>query len=274
VLPLAAGHERARDPLARILAVMHRHFIVLKRSPHRWFEISFWPTMDVVLWGSLGVFVASQSPDNRASTPYLLGGITLFWTFTQAQFSIALGVNEETWTRNILNVFTTPITELDYLIGVALFGLLKLALCLAALTVATGLLFSFSLATVGWAAVPIIVLLVVNGWALGLIGVGLVLRFGQSAEILIWGVNYMLLAFSGVVFPTDAMPRGLGAVAGALPTTRLFAALRRVLDGNGIDWGSFGLAAIASFVFLALAALFANRLLGVFRHRGFVTRYS
>jgi ABC-2 type transport system permease protein len=258
----------------RIVAVMHRHFIVLKRSPHRWFEISFWPTMDVVLWGSLGVFVASQSPDNRASTPYLLGGITLFWTFTQAQFSIALGVNEETWTRNILNVFTTPVTELDYLIGVALFGLLKLALCLAALTVATGLLFSFTIGTVGWAAVPVIALLVINGWALGLIGVGLVLRFGQSAEILIWGINYMLLAFSGVVFPTDSMPRGLGAVAGALPTTRLFASLRRILDGNGIDWSSMGIAAVASLAFLTAAGLFASRLLRVFRHRGFVTRYS
>ncbi len=190
----------------RIGAVMRRHWIVLKRAPHRWFEISFWPFMDVLLWGALGVFVAKQNETSRASTPYLLAGITLFWIFTQSQFAIALGVNEETWTRNILNVVTTPIREVEYVVGLALFGLLKTILCVLTLTAATVLLFDFDLSQIGWSALPIAALLIVNGWALGLIAVGFVLRFGQSAEILIWGLNYMLMAFSGVFFPPAHSP--------------------------------------------------------------------
>ncbi len=258
----------------RVGAVIRRHWIVLQRAPHRWFEISFWPVMDVLLWGALGVYVAKQNADSGASTPYLLAGITLFWTFTQAQFSIALGVNEETWTRNILNVFTTPIKEIEYIVGIALFGLLKLFLCLLTLSIATAVFFSWTLTDVGWASVPIIALLVINGWAVGLIAVGLVLRFGQSAEILIWGLNYMLLAFSGVFFPSSSMPNGVRQISSILPTTRIFAAMRSSIDGNGVPWGSLGGAALASFVLLALGTLFATRLLAVFRRRGFVTRYS
>jgi len=258
----------------RIRAVMHRHMVVLRRSPHRWFEISFWPAMDVLLWGSLGVFVAKQAAASRAGTPYLLAGITMFWVFTQAQFSIALGVNEETWTRNILNVLTTPISELEYFAGIALFGLLKLALCVTTLTAVTAALFDFNLSRLGWPAVPIALLLMVNGWALGLIGVGLVLRFGQSAEILIWGVNYAVLSFSGVFFPASALPKGIEVVSRQLPTTKLFDAVRRQLDGTGFSWSSVGIAAIGSFVFLFLSATFAFALLRVFRRRGFVTRYS
>ena len=100
--------------------------------------------MDVLLWGSLGAYTA-HSASSRTATPYLLAGITMFWTFTQAQFSIALGINEETWTRNILNVLTTPVKEVEYIIGIALFGLLKLALCLITLTISTIAFFGFDL---------------------------------------------------------------------------------------------------------------------------------
>ncbi len=260
--------------LVRIRAVMLRHWIVLRRAPHRWFEISFWPVMDVLLWGSVGAYVKQQTPGSQAGTVYLLAGIVMFWTFTQAQFSIALGVNEETWTRNILNVMTTPVKEVEYIVGIALFGLLKLALCLLTLTASTIVFFGFDLSDVGWSVIPIVALLLINGWALALMVVGLVLRFGQSAEILIWGFNYVIMAFSGVMVPSSSLPSGLRIVAQQLPTTRAFAALRAVLDGKPLPWGMLGLSLIGSLVFLAGAIAFSSWLLAVFRKRGFVTRYS
>ncbi len=258
----------------RIRAVMHRHWIVLLRAPHRFFEISFWPLMDVLLWGSLGAYVARQSPSSHATTPYLLAGIVMFWTFTQAQFSIALGVNEETWTRNILNVLTTPVTEFEYIVGIALFGLLKLALCMLTLTVTTIIFFGFDLSQVGWSVIPIAAILVINGWAMALLLVGLVLRFGQSAEILIWGFNYILLAFSGVFFPADALPRNLHVISEWLPTTKAFVALRDVLGGKPLPWGTVLAGFAGSIAVLAITFWCATRLLKTFRRRGLVTRYS
>ena len=260
--------------LVRLKAIMHRHWIVLYRAPHRFFEISFWPIMDVLLWGSIGAFVARETPNSRAGTPYLLAGIVLFWTFTQAQFSIALGINEETWTRNILNVLTTPVREVEYIAGIALFGLLKLALCLTTLTIATIVFFGFDLSSIGWSVIPIAALLVLNGWALAMLVVGLVLRFGQSAEILIWGFNYMLMAFSGVFVPSSSLPRGLRVVANVLPTTKAFTALHAVLGGHPLPWGTLGASLVGSLVFFAGATAIATHLLGVFRRRGLVTRYS
>lgn len=258
----------------RVAAVMRRHAIVLRRAPNRWFEISFWPVMDVLLWGSLGAFIAKENHSSQASTPYLLAGIVLFWTFTQAQFSIALGVNEETWTRNILNVLTTPVTEVEYVLGIALFGLLKLMICMLTLTVATIAFFGFDLSHIGWSVIPITALLVFNGWAIAMLLVGLVLRFGQSAEILIFGLNYMLMAFSGVFFPANALPGGLHRVASLLPTTKAFAALRAVLGGHALPWSTLAAGAVGSLVVMALTVTFVTWQLSVFRRRGFVTRYS
>ena len=258
----------------RVRAVVVRHWIVLRRAPHRFFEISFWPLMDVLLWGSLGAYVARQSPHSHATTPYLLAGIVMFWTFTQAQFSIALGVNEETWTRNILNVLTTPVTEVEYIAGIAIFGLLKLALCLLTLTVVTIAFFGFDLSAVGWSVIPIAAILVLNGWALALLIIGLVLRFGQSAEILIWGFNYVVMAFSGVFFPINALPHNLDIAASWLPTTKAFEALRAVLAGRPLQWSLIAEGFVGSIVVLCLTFWCATWLLGVFRRRGLVTRYS
>jgi ABC-2 type transport system permease protein len=260
--------------LHRIAVVVRRHWLVLWRSPHRWFEVAVWPLLDVILWGSLGVFVARQDATSRAGTTYLLAGIVLFHVLFQVQITSTTGVMEETWTRNLLNVLTTPVTELDYVLAIGFFGLVKTWLAMAALTVTTIVLFGFDLSEVGWAVVPIAWILVLNGWALALVVIGLILRFGQSAEILAWGLNYVVMALSGVFFPVDALPPGLRSVAAVLPTTWAFAELRQTLDGASFDWSGFAVALASSMALIALSALLAVHLLRVFRRKGLVTRYS
>jgi len=258
----------------RVGAVIRRHWLILWRSPHRWFEIAFWPVMDVILWGSLGYFISQENEASRASIPYLLAGLMLFWTLTQVQMTGSTTFMEETWTRNLLNVLTTPVKPLDYLAGTSVFGLAKLFLTLLTLTTTTIILYGFDLRAVGWSVIPIVTLLVLNGWALALVVIGLILRFGQSAEILTWGLNYVVLAISGVFFPVEALPAGLRQVAKVLPTTHAFAAARDVLDGNGVPWGRLGVSLVGTVAGLVLATWFGATMLKLFRSRGFVTRYS
>ena len=81
----------------RVRTVVRRHGYVLCRSPHRWFDIVFWPVFDVLLFGSLGAFVAQENDASRAATPYLLAGIMLFHVLFQSQIAVATGFMEETW---------------------------------------------------------------------------------------------------------------------------------------------------------------------------------
>jgi hypothetical protein len=113
--------------------------------------------------GVVGVTRRIRGPENetsRAATPYLLAGIVLFWTLTQVQMTMATGVMEETWTRNLLNILTTSVTPAEYITGVAVFGMVKLALALATLTAMTVSLYGFDLTAIGWSVIPIVILLV------------------------------------------------------------------------------------------------------------------
>jgi ABC-2 type transport system permease protein len=115
---------------------------------------------------------------------------------------------------------------------------------------------------------------VIKDWTVAFLVVGMILRFGQSAEILTWGLNYyVVMAVSGAFFPVAALPVGLRWFADLLPTTHAFGAAREVLQGDPVPWGRLSASGIGTVVFLGLSLLFCGWMLRVFRSRGFVTRY-
>ena len=142
--------------------VVRRHGYVLWRSPHRWFDIVVWPLFDVLLWGSLGAFVAQENDASRAGTPYLLAGIMLFHVLFQSQIAVSTGFMEETWTRNLLNMMTTPLREIEYVVGLAVYGLAKLAAAMAMVRLTALAFYGFGLGEVGWGLVPIVGVLLVD----------------------------------------------------------------------------------------------------------------
>ncbi len=253
---------------------MRRHAYVLWRAPHRWFDIAFWPLMDVILWGSLATYIARGSSSAQTATPYLIAGIILFHILFQNQMAVGVGFLEETWSRNLLNVLTTPVSEIEYLAGTAIFGFFKVFFALATLSITAFGFFRFDLGSVGWSVVPIAMILTVVGWAVGIACIGVVLRFGQGAEILMWGGNYVLMAFSGVFNPVDALPGPIQPLARILPSTHAFNALRDVLAGKPLPTGEIVSGMIGAVVMLLLGFAFTTWMLRVFRQRGFVTRFS
>lgn len=253
---------------------MRRHAYVLWRAPHRWFDIAFWPMMDVILWGSLGTYVATQEGSGGATAPFLLSGIMLFHVLFQSQIAVATGFMEEAWSRNILNVVTTPVTEVEYVLGTAIFGFAKVALALMTLSVTAALFFGFDLSAVGWSLVPIVAILTIIGWSLGIANIGIVLRFGQGAEIMIWGSNFIIMAFSGVFNPIDSLPGVLRPISRALPSTYAFDGLRTVLAGGRMSGEAIAKGLLGGVAFLLAGIWFSTAMLAAFRKRGLVTRFS
>jgi ABC-2 type transport system permease protein len=95
--PGAARVSRELAPWLRVWAVARRHAYVLARSPHRLFDVTVWPIVDTVLFGSLGVFFVTQGgPDSaaQAGVAYLLSGIVLWHVVYQAQIAVSTGFPE------------------------------------------------------------------------------------------------------------------------------------------------------------------------------------
>jgi ABC-2 type transport system permease protein len=258
----------------RIRAIARRHYYVMLRSPHRLFDVSIWPLVDVLLFGSIGAFVGNAEGVGVAAFGYLLGGIVLWHVIYQAQISVSTGFLEETWSRNLLNLMVTPLKEWEYAAGVALFGLVKLVMGVGLVALTALLAFAFDVTDLGLGLVPIAAVLLICGWLIALFVVGACLRFGSGAEALAWGILFVVLPISGVFYPLRALPALVRPLAMALPSTHAFAAMRILLDGGGVDWAKLGIAGAETVVFGGLALLYVTRMLMLFRKRGYISRYS
>jgi ABC-2 type transport system permease protein len=245
------------------------------RNPHRLFDVSLWPLVDVLLFGSLGTYVGNgQASGAQRAAAYLTAGIILWHVVYQSQIALSTGLLEETWTRNLLNLMVTPLTEIEYVAGVALFGMVKMVIGLSVMVLAALAFFSFHAWSLGYGLIPVAAVLLVVGWAISLFVMGIVLRFGTGAEALAWGIMFVVMPLSGVFYPVSALPAFLRPLALALPTTHAFIALRGLVNHTGLDGGQLALGALGAVVLLVLGFAFLTHMLAVFRKRGLVTRYS
>jgi ABC-2 type transport system permease protein len=257
----------------RVRAIARRQAYVLKRAPQRWFDVIVWPVVDAILFGSIGVYFGRQHGTAATSAAFLLAGIVLFHVVFQAEISLATGFLEETWSRNLLNLMVTPLTEVEYGAGVVLFGLARLTIGIGVVSGVAFALFAFNITTLGLALVPLVAILLVVGWSVALVVIGLILRVGQGAEILTWGFIAFLLPLSGIFYPVSALPGAVQPLAQALPTTHVFAAARAVVGGHPLPWDEVGIAAVGTVVVGVAAVWFLTRMLATFRRRGFISRH-
>jgi ABC-2 type transport system permease protein len=137
----------------RVLAVASRHAYVLKRSPHRLFDVIVWPVVDVLLFGSIGVFAMRNATGAQQVALYLLVGVILWHVVYQAQISVATGFLEESWSRSVLNLMATPMREWEYIAGVALFGLVKLVAAVGAVSLIVFAVYGFNFVATGAAMI-------------------------------------------------------------------------------------------------------------------------
>jgi ABC-2 type transport system permease protein len=270
-----ARYSPAAASLWRILGVARRHAYVMQRSPHRTFDVLVWPVVDVLLFGSIGVFASSRATNGAAQFAlYLLVGVILWHVVYQAQIAVATGFLEETWSRSVLNLLVTPMREWEYVLGVALFGLVKLVVAVGGVTLIVWAAFAFQISSIGPGMIPVAALLLVVGWSIALFVIGLVLRFGAGAEAFAWGILFVIMPLSGAFYPVEALPPVVRPIAHLLPTTYAFAAGRSVAAGEPMPWGQFAIGAVGAAAVAAIGLGYVTWMLRVFRRRGYVNRYS
>src|SRR6185436_10986367 len=140
------------------------------------------------------------------------------------------------WSRNLVNLMVSPLREIEFLAGLMVMSAVRLVAGLGAVAVAAWLLFSFNVTSAGWGLIPVVAVLMLVGWVIALLVMALVLRFGNGAEILCWGLLFVIVALSGAFYPIEAMPALLQPIGRLLPSTHAFEAARTLLDGDPMPW--------------------------------------
>jgi ABC-2 type transport system permease protein len=254
----------------RVSALLLRHLYLYRRSYIRAGEVFFWPVMNLVLWGFVTAYLQRLVLPEAVS--FLLGGLIFWDVLYRSQMAITLSVTEEVWVKNLLNIFIAPIRIVDFLLATALMGVIRAVANVLILGSLAYVLYAFNLLTMGIALLPFLVSLLLFGWGVGMCTMALMLRFGQAAEALAWGVPFLLQPISAVFYPVDVLPPWLQTVAHLLPSMYIFEGMRLALYTGTVDGSLLLTAFVLNVVYLAGGAGFFGWMLRQAREKGYLSR--
>jgi ABC-2 type transport system permease protein len=258
--------------LSRIQALVLRYTYLYTRSVPRVTELFFWPVMDLVVWGLLTQYLQSAQFNVPGFIKFLIGAM-IFWDILyRAQQGVTLSFLEDSWSRNLLNIFVAPITLWEFVTATYLVGLVRITITVTVLVVLAATLYAFNIFTLGWALIPLVLNLLLMGWAMGMVTTALITRWGQAAEALAWGVPFLIQPFCAVFYPLATLPAWFRPIALCIPATHVFEGMREVLAGQGLSLTRLGAAFGLNLLYLAAAGAFFHYMFTQARRRGLLAK--
>lgn len=256
----------------RIFALVERYTFLYRRSVPRMVELFFWPIMDLLVWGFLTVYLEKITPGLPGMVTFLIGAM-IFWDILfRSQQSVTLAFLEDIWSRNLLNLFVSPLRPREFLMGTFIVGLMRIAIITTILATLAALFYDFHIFALGVAFAPLFANLLLMGWALGMVATALILRYGQSAENLAWAVPFLVQPISAVFYPVSVLPVWLQPVANAVPATHVFEGMRSLLKGGPFPGEQLLWATLLNVIWVALAGWFFSHMFAAARERGYLAK--
>ncbi len=260
---------------AVIHALVMRYIYLYGRNRVRLIELFFWPTMELLVWGNLSVWLESAKGSSVPTfVPMLIGGVILWDVVFRAQQGVAISFLEDVWTRNLLNIFAAPVRPVEYVAAGFVAGFLRILITVAVLTVLAAAFYHFNIFQLHWHLVPFFGLLMVFGWSLGLISSALILRWGQAAESLAWAVPFLIQPIAAVYYDIEILPGWAQSLGWCLPCTPVFEGMRAIIRGQGVDWSLLGLSVVTNIAWMAGAGAVYLWVLHNGRKQGMLTKVT
>lgn len=260
--------------LNRAAAIVLRQFYLMRGSPARILPLFAWVTIDIVLWGFITRYLNSVTASRVNFIPGLLGAVLLWDFFTRVMQGVTTTFLEDVWSRNFLNIFASPLTIPEYLLGLVVSTTATSSVGLAVMLLLASIVFGLSFFVYGALFVPFLLVLFLFGIGIGIVGAAIVLRLGPAAEWFIWPIPALISPFAGVFYPLSILPHWMQYIAHLFPPGYVFESLRAIVAHHSAQPGSLPVGlALALLYIVAACWLF----LLVYRHAvrtGLIARYS
>ncbi|MDP1538424.1 MAG: ABC transporter permease [bacterium] len=240
----------------RIKGIIAQNLFHLRHSLEDLIDTFFWPLIDVIIWGFMTTYFVGLGGPVAGLITFLMGGLILWNIVWRAQQDVSLTLLRNVWSRNIFNLFISPLTPKEFIVATMILGFLKILLTLSLISTIAFFLYSFNLLSLGFYLLPFFVALIAFAWAVGVFITGLIIRFGMRIQAFAWSLIVLLHPVSAVFYPVSILPPFLQKIAWFLPTAHIFEGMREVLSGGELSiehliW-AFGL----NIIYLAFSAWF------------------
>ncbi len=241
-----------RASVRRVFAMVTRYGYLMLASWPRLLELAYWPTIQMILWGLINRYLMGQAGATLQGAGVLISAALLWDILYRAQLGVSLVFFEELYSRNLGNLFVSPLRPGELASSLLIVSLLR---TLFGVGVAAGLaflLYEFSIFRLGLPLLAFFSNLLVMGWAIGLMIVAMVLRYGLGMEGFAWAIIFAFAPLSGIYYPLSVLPDGVRQIAWFLPSSHVFEGMRALMATGEFQSDQLLQSALLNLVYLAL----------------------
>ncbi len=242
--------------LARIKAILLQELYITKHSLEVSMDIFFFPAINIIVFGFISRFL---SGNNSGTNDYLLMGIILWQIIYITQYSISVGSLWNVWSRNLSNMFISPISISEYLSAYILSGIIKAFLTFILFSLIAFIIFSFNILDMGSTNIFLsFISLVLFGCSTGIAILGAIFRFGTRIQSLAWGLIFLFQPLTAAFFPLSVLPDWLQKIALLFPPTFVFEAARFGIKTGAVNYRLYTFSFMENTIYIIVALIFFN----------------
>ncbi len=253
----------------RIFALLVRYKNISFGSFPRLLSIFYWPTVQILFWGYFtNYFMSKENFGMWSVLNIILSAVVLWDVLFRGQLGLTMSFFEELWSRNLPNLFITPIKDLEIVISLVLISFIRTIIGLTPAVFFANYFFNFHLFEIGLYLIFLFFNLIIVGWSVGFLVSGLVLRYGHAFEELAWAIIFIILPFSCVYYPLNSLPQVIQGIAQLLPTVHIFESMREVAINKNIYTYDLFIIIILNTIYMTLSILFFLKMIKIARIKG------
>jgi ABC-2 type transport system permease protein len=216
----------------RVSAMTLRYWYLLRSSWPRLLELSYWPTVQMLTWGFLQLYVGQNAGFFARAGATFIGGVLLWDILFRGQLGFSISFLEEMWSRNLANLMISPLKPIEFVLAMMAMSIIRLVVGMVPVTLLAIFFFGFNLYAMGFALAAFFLNLLLTSWSVGVFVSGVIMRNGLGAENLAWTIMFLLMPLSCVYYPVAVLPHWLQIVAWMLPPTYVFEGMRALLTDH------------------------------------------
>ena len=162
----------------RIAAMVLRYWYLLRGSWPRILELAYWPTVQMIMWGFISQFMATNSTWVAQAAGVLIAAVLLWDVLFRGQLGVSVSFLEEMWSRNLGHLFVSPLRPGEWVAALMTMSLIRTLMGTVPAALLAIPVFGYSIFDMGLPLAAFFANLIIMGWWLGLLIIALILRHG------------------------------------------------------------------------------------------------
>ncbi len=250
----------------RILALAQKNIVLTYRGMDPLVDIFYWPLYDIILWGFTSLWVTRYENQSVALT--WLTALCIWQVCYRVNLDVCLNLLQELWSRNVVNLFASPLEIKEWIVGAMLVGLFNSVITTLFGSIVVALLYHVNVFSIGWIFLPLLFMLIMSGWAIGFFSAGCLIIGGQKVQKIVWVLGWFFVPFSALFYPLSLIPPWAVAIAKAVPMSYIFEGLRTYVKQGTFPLHNLGMSFLLNCIYLTLSLTFFIRMFNKSRSQG------